>query len=267
VTAPRRIRVFAWILPALSTVGILAASGCAPWAGPRIRETASGQYVVEVGKSMGFDELAKRVYGDADLGPAIAALNNLPYEEGVPRRALLVLPPRESLQGKLVEGKAADAHFHEGLASVDAGNFREGADHFREALRANPGRVDVLYNLGLALDGAGELEESTQALREAARRRPDDPEIRYALGSVLRRRGAYQTALDEFEAALDRDREHSKSAFARARTLEDLKRTEDARRAWREFLERFPESPWAPRARESLQALEDDPLEEDRSGS
>jgi tetratricopeptide (TPR) repeat protein len=242
------IRKFAWILA-------LAAAGCAAVAGPRVRESAGGEYVVEVRRSVSCDEIARQVYGDPGLGPAVAALSNLPPESDVPSGTLLVLPPRADLEEKVARERRAETLYREGMKAADAGSYREAADRFRGALRIKPERADILYNLGLALDRSGELEEATGVLEESARRRPDDPETRYALGSVLHKRGAYERALGEFQAVLRLDSGHSHAAFARARTLGNLGRTEDAERAWNDFLRRFPEDPWAARARQNLEEL------------
>jgi tetratricopeptide (TPR) repeat protein len=235
---------------------MLVAFGCSPFAGTRVREAAGGQYVVEVGRSMTCESVAREVYGDANLGPAIAELNRLPVDSPIPAGTVLVLPRREGLVDRLGEERQVETSFREGLAAADAGRFREAAELFQAALRLDPARHDVQYNLGLALQRTGDLEEATSVLVEAARRRPDDPQVRYALGSVLRQRGAYERALKEFDDVLDLRPEDSAAAFARARTLGDLGRVPDARQAWQEFLRRFPEDPWVERAKEHVAALD-----------
>jgi tetratricopeptide (TPR) repeat protein len=238
---------------------VLAAclAGClAGCASTSVRESASGQIVVEARRAQTFDDLAREVYGDATLGRAVAEANRMPYAEGVPQGALLVLPPKEGLGDRVADERRADELFRAGLAAADAGAWHEAAESFRESLAITPGRGDVLYNLGLALMQAGDYEAATSALEEAREERPDDPEIHYALGSLYRKRRAWQRALDEFDATLRGDHGHAKAAFARARTLADLGETAEAEHAYREFLRDFPKDGWADRARQELAVLE-----------
>jgi tetratricopeptide (TPR) repeat protein len=232
------------------------AAGIAGCAAPRVRESASGQIVVEARRAQTFDELAREIYGDATLGRAVAEASRMPYAAGVPKGALLVLPPKEGLGDRVASERRADELFQAGLAAADAGAYHEAAESFRESLAITPGRGDVLYNLGLALLQSGDYEGATSALEEAREDRPDDPEIHYALGSLYRKRRAWQRALDEFDATLEKNSGHAKAAFARARTLADMGKTADAERAFRSFLLDFPKDTWADRARQELAALE-----------
>lgn len=243
-----------------SFVAVLAlgVTGCATLGGSaRVRESSSGQIVVEARAPQTFDELARQVYGDATLGRAVAEASRLSYADGVPRGALLVLPPVEKLQDRVAVERRSDELFRAGLEAADAGAYREAAESFRASLEITPNRPDVLYNLGLALLQAGEYESATTALREAAEHRPDDPEVHYALGSLYRKRRAFRRALEEFETTLRKDRRHAKAAFARARTLVDLGEISKAEQAYRSFLRDFPEDRWADRARQDLADLEE----------
>lgn len=230
--------------------------GCTPAPPLRVRDAAGGGLVVEVGKALTFDEIAESVYGDPQLGPFVAAMADLSYEEGAPPGALLVLPSHSEVHEREDALREAEERFGRGMDSAAGGAFLEAAADFRAALALAPERSDIRYNLGLALLRAGELEEATRVLEETAELRPRDAEARYAFGSVLRQRRAYRRALGEFEAALSLDPEHGKAAFARARTLEDLGEIDGARRAWRQYLRDFPDGEWAQRARTRLEELE-----------
>ena len=234
---------------------LVAVGGCAVMGGPRVETAQTGEMVLRATKPLSFADAAQAAYGDSTLGRAVARLAHLPYDDGLPRGAVLVLPVRERLQARVHEEEAADREFQLGLAAADVGSYHRAADHFREALRAAPNRIDVRYNLGLALMQAGELTEATEVLETVALARPDDAESRYAFGSLLRRRRAYVRAYQEFDAALRADRSHTKAAFARAKTLEDLEKWDRAERAWREFLADFPDDPLADNARRSLEGL------------
>lgn len=240
---------------AVAALAAAALAGCASLGGPRVERAQTGEMVVRASGGASFARIAEAAYGDSTLGRSVARLAHLPYEDGLPRGTLLVLPERELLQDRVHEQEAADREFQLGLAAADVGNFRQASDHFREALRAAPNRTDIRYNLGLALMQAGELTEATDVLEAVAAARPDDAESRYAFGSLLRRRRAFVRAYEEFDAALRADPHFAKAAFARAKTLEDLEKWDRAERAWRDFLADFPDDPLADSARRSLESL------------
>jgi len=233
----------------------LVLAGCGALTGVHVDRARTGEIVVHAGAPTTFDRIAEQVYGDASLGRSLASLTHLPYDEGVPRGALLVLPPRDLLETRMRSEERSERSFQAGLEAADAGSFRAAADLFRAALEDAPNRMDVRYNLGLALMQAGELTEATTVLEEVAAARPDDADSRYAFGSVLRRRRAWVRAYEEFEAALRADPHHVAAAFARAKTLEDLDRPDRAERAWEEFLQDFPDDPLARTARRNLEEL------------
>jgi tetratricopeptide (TPR) repeat protein len=253
------------LLTAGAAAAAVAASGCATLSGTRVERAQTGELVVRVAAPTTFDTLAESVYGDGSLGHTLAVVSHLPYDGGVPRGTVLVLPERGQLDARLQTARESDRLFEQGLAAADRGAFREAADRFEAALAETPQRIDVRYNLGLALMQSGELSRATQLLEQVAEARPDDAESRYAFGTVLRRHRAYVRAYQEFDAALRLDRRHAKAAFARARTLEDLQKWDRAERAWRSFLQEFADDPMADRARQALEAI---PAErEDGSGA
>jgi tetratricopeptide (TPR) repeat protein len=224
-----------------------------------VERAQDGQIVVRADRAMTFERVAEEAYGVASLGPSVALAAGLSYRDGVPAGAVVVLPPRAELDAQVRRGRETEELFQRGLSAAASGSYLTATGHFRDALRQSPGRIDIQYNLGLALFHAGELNDATRILESVAKKRPDDPDARYAFGSVLRRWREHDRALDEFDAALRADRNHAGAAFARAKTLEDLGRSDRAVRAWEDFLQRFPKDPLAASARESLTALRQAP--------
>jgi len=243
-----------------AVMAALVLAGCAMGGPPLDIDLArTGETVVRLRASQGFDELAAAVYGDSTLGPALAELAHLPYDEPLGRGEILILPAREDMEVRLQMARTADIRFADGLAAADKGAYRQAADLFREALAAAPHRLDVRYNLGLALLKAGEAAEATPILEEVARLRPDHADSRYAFGSALRQRRAWDRALAEFEAARRADPHHAPTAYAIARTLEDRGDRDEAEKAYRSFLRRFPDDPLTATAAARLKALEETP--------
>jgi tetratricopeptide (TPR) repeat protein len=245
------------VLVAAGLCVLTIVAGCAGGPPLRARESTAGGIVVEIRQDQTFDDIARAIYGDPALGRTVAEISHLPYERGARRGVLLVLPSQAELGDRGEAVRQAEARFREGLEAVRSGMFRVAATCFREALEITPERAEMRHNLGLALLRAGELEEATIVLEEAATLNPGDAETRYAFGSALRKRLAHARALREFDAALDLDPDHEGAAFARARSLEDLGLVDEARQAWRSFLQRFPGSRWSEQARASLAELEE----------
>lgn len=238
-----------------AALGLAALAGCASLGGPRVEIAQTGEMIVRTSAPASFARVAETAYGDSTLGRSVARVAHLPYEDGLPRGAVLVLPARERLEQRVREEETSERELQLGLAAADDGSFLTAAEHFRAALRVAPNRADVRYNLGLALMQAGELTEATEVLEAVAAARPDDAESRYAFGTLLRRRRAFVRAYEEFDAAVRADGRHAKAAYARAKTLEDLEKWDRAERAWREFLASFPDDPLAESARRSLESL------------
>ena len=68
----------------------------------------------------------------------------------------------------------------------------------REAIRIEPNRLGVQYDLALMLQQAGRAQESLQALTRAVQQQPDSLVIRKALAMALLRAGRTAEASLQF---------------------------------------------------------------------
>ncbi len=242
-------------LPALLLAAALL-PGCALLGPPRVETALTGERVVRIGASTTYADLAEELYGDPELGPALAELAGASPDDRLSHGDVLIAPPRSEIRAKLNVVRSAETHFRDGLAAVDRGSYRQAADLFRKAAEAAPHRTEIRYNLGLALLRVGEAEEATPVLERVAAERPDHADSRYAFGNVLRQRRAWKRAIGEFRAALRLDSSLSGAAYALARTHEDDGDRRAARRAYQDLLARFPDDELADRARERLKVLD-----------
>ena len=256
---PRRSLSNLLAVPALSlalAVFAVPFGGCAPRPPVRVVTARTGEIVVTVIRPMSVVEVARQAYGDAALAGPVARLAGLEPGDRVAAGAVLVLPSRDDLEGRLAADRAAEDLYQRGLRAADAGTWQEAIGFFERALASAPHRLDARYNLGLAALRAGELERATSVLGAVAAARPGDTDSRYAFGTVLRRRRAWDRALAEFRAAVRVDPGHAAAQFAVARTLEDLGLDSEAIGEWNRFLQRFPADDLAPSATERLTAAE-----------
>jgi outer membrane protein assembly factor BamD (BamD/ComL family) len=105
----------------------------------------------------------------------------------------------------------------------------------------------------------GQIEQAASLLRELQQRFPGSPEAtlsHVSLGKLLMLRGSSEAALREFSTYLTRGGPLEEEALVgRAQALGAMGRLGEERGTWEALLTRFPNSVYAPRARERLGVL------------
>lgn len=104
-------------------------------------------------------------------------------------------------------GLSHNIHNNIGIAYDKAGLLEEALSEFNEALRLDPGYVEVLNNLAASYHRMGLVDEAIEKLREAISSRPGYLEAHCNLGSIYASSGRFEEALAEFNAALTIDPE------------------------------------------------------------
>lgn len=95
------------------------------------------------------------------------------------------------------------AHFGLGNALREEGNTAEAIHHYSEALRLDPGYVEVRINWGIALMDQGRPADAVNHFSEVLRINPHDGRAHLNLGVALARQGRTAEAIDHyFEASL-----------------------------------------------------------------
>lgn len=95
------------------------------------------------------------------------------------------------------------------LSLMVSGKYREGADAFKNALRAFPGWIEGLNGLGVCLRFVGDLQGAEQVLHQAIEAAPSYADAWSNLGCVLFIRGAFDEAEKCFGEAVLIDRHPS----------------------------------------------------------
>ncbi|WP_051202475.1 tetratricopeptide repeat protein [Desulfovibrio aminophilus] len=171
---------------------------------------------------------------------------------------------------------------------MNQGKYKEGIAEFDRELREHPGEPGTAYWLGryhLALNEPG---EAVSSLEQAVRQDPGDADAHFwlgvgywALGDQDRERSQYEQALrlepkhlaanlylahnlldrgQWAEAAAQYDKvlrlapEQPEALYDRALALDEMHRTDEARRAWKTFLDLHPEGGMALAATDRLNA-------------
>ncbi|HEX7004048.1 MAG TPA: tetratricopeptide repeat protein [Trueperaceae bacterium] len=98
---------------------------------------------------------------------------------------------------------AARHAYLEGVLEESRGNFTEALDHFREAVRLEPGNRDYLLRLASLYFEMGEADEAQAALQSyIGRSAGADPEVTSLLGRTYWAGGDLEAAATELERAL-----------------------------------------------------------------
>ena len=102
----------------------------------------------------------------------------------------------------VTEGNSV-AHFGLGNALLEEGKTAEAIHHYSEALRLDPGYVEVQINWGIALLDQGRPADAVNHFSEVLRTNPRDGHAHLNLGVALARQGRTDEAIDHyFKASL-----------------------------------------------------------------
>lgn len=134
----------------------------------------------------------------------------------------------------------------------DEGNLEAAVEAYRAFAAAAGPKANVCFAMAELLYRLGDIAAARERYYMAIELDEDLVEARANLGCVLAEQGEGELAVAALEGALALHPDYADAHFHIARTLDELKRTDEATRHWREFLRLAPESPWASAARQRL---------------
>ena len=211
---------------------------------------------IEVRSGDTWASISSRIYGDDRAAAAIAEDNGFPPGSTPPAGARVRV---QIAAGDLPVVRAvaeARGPYNAGFEAMnERGRDAEAREAFERALERAPHFLDARYNLGLVLMRLGEPDEALEHLQRVLAARPDAVDVLYGVAAAHVHRGANARALPHLERALQLDPDYLRARFAYALALERTGRTEDAARAWQDYLDRDATSALADQAREHLRAL------------
>ncbi len=100
-----------------------------------------------------------------------------------------------------INPKHAKAHNNMALASIDLGELELAEAHYRESLAIEP-QAPIYNDLGFVLERQGLVEDAADAYRQALSLDPEADAARYNLGASLARAGQYEEAERHLLAAV-----------------------------------------------------------------
>jgi len=93
-------------------------------------------------------------------------------------------------------------YIKEGLDCYRNKNYDRAAECFKKALKLNPKKAEVHYNLGLTYQAKKMWNEAIDQYQKALELNPEDAEAHNNLGIVYYNKGEYRKAIEEFKLAL-----------------------------------------------------------------
>jgi tetratricopeptide (TPR) repeat protein len=161
--------------------------------------------------------------------------------------------------------------YQRGAAALQQGRYSDAIPDLQTVVESRPSDTIARYNLGVAFQRVRSYRESVETLTGAGVAgfpvrsigsgiqvpSDSDGDYLYALATSFQESRQFDQALVCFDASIRSFPEHLPSRFGRALTLQQSGRTQDARRAWEDYLARDASSSWAQSAREHLAKIND----------
>jgi tetratricopeptide (TPR) repeat protein len=153
------------------------------------------------------------------------------------------------------------------LEKENLGEWESAKKLYTLILAIKPDHPDALVNLGNILYRLGFPEGAAAHYVKALEGDTLHPEANYNLANILEEQGNLEEAASLYRRALKREPYFPEACFNLARILEKLGDQAGARELWRRYLDMDPQGDWACYINRRLQDPQDEPPENEPSGS
>lgn len=138
-------------------------------------------------------------------------------------------------------GLSHNIHNNIGIAYDKAGKYEEAISEFNEALRLDPGYVEVYNNLGAAYHSMGLTEDAINSLKEALRLKPGYIEAHCNLGNIYSSTARFDEAFAVLEAALSLEPENAQVHISLGILFEEQEKFPEAIKEFQEAVRLDPD--------------------------
>ncbi len=222
----------------------------------RVRAPDDGGRVIlhRVGENESLEQIAEDYYGDPDRANDLRDYNEL--SKGTPSSGTYIHVPLTQAELVALERREkARVPYNEGLKLAARGAFVDAVERFKESLATDPDFFDARYNLGVTYQNMKAYDQALEQFRRLARTRKGDAKYAFAAGYCYFYMDRYDQAVKWFKKVLALEPDHAQAQFALAATYEKKGDVEQARIAWRRYLQIDSGSEWAAEARKRLESL------------
>ncbi len=155
------------------------------------------------------------------------------------------------------EPKNAEAQYYLGRFYLALDRPEEALTHLNQAVQGEPQKADYHFWLGVAHWAIRDFESERNSYLKTLAIDSKHVPARLYLAHTFLDSGEWQEALDNYDLVLLRDPYNPEALYNRALALTELGRPKEETRAWKQYLEYYPEGKWALRAVDHLNELGD----------
>jgi tetratricopeptide (TPR) repeat protein len=224
--------------------------------GRQMRVPDDGGKVIlhRVDENESLEDIAENYYGDPARADDLREYNEL--AAGTPASGTYIHVPLTRAELRALERREqARVPYNEGLKLATRGAYVDAVDRFKASLAVDPDFLDARYNLGVTYQNMKAYDQALEQYKKLARTRKGEPKYVFATGYCYFYMDHYDQAVKWFNEVLALDPNHAQAQFALAATFEKQGDVEQARKAWRRYLQIDGGSEWAVEARKRLESL------------
>lgn len=155
------------------------------------------------------------------------------------------------------EPKNAEAQYYLGRFYLALDRPEEALTHLNQAVQGEPQKADYHFWLGVAHWAIRDFESERNSYLKTLAIDSKHVPARLYLAHTFLDSGEWQEALDNYDLVLLRDSYNPEALYNRALALTELGRPKEETKAWKQYLEYYPEGKWALRAVDHLNELGD----------
>lgn len=150
-----------------------------------------------------------------------------------------------------------EVYFNLGNIYQNRGLYGQSIKAYRTslALRDEP-HVDTIMNIAAALMFMRELDQAEETYEHLKGLVPDDPRVYLGFGLIEAMRDNYKTAIEFYDQVIQMDPEFSQAYFNKGVVLNSTEQYSDAIDSFKRYLEIAPDGPYARRAQQRIQVME-----------
>jgi tetratricopeptide (TPR) repeat protein len=155
------------------------------------------------------------------------------------------------------EPKNPQAHYYLGRFYLALERPEDALPHLKRAVQGDPAQGDYHFWLGVAYWALRDFKLERRSYLQALAKDPEHVPARLYLAHTFLDSGEWQEALDNYDLVLRQAPYNPEALYNRGLALIELKRPKEEAKAWKRYLQYYPEGKWALRAVDHLNGLGD----------
>jgi len=155
------------------------------------------------------------------------------------------------------EPKNPEAQYYLGRFYLALERPEEALPYLKRAVQGEPAKADYHFWLGVAYWAIRDFDLERKSYLQALAKDPKHVPARLYLAHNFLDSGEWQKALENYDRLLRREPHNPEALYNRALAIMEIHRPKEEARAWKRYLQYYPEGKWALRAVDHLNQLGD----------